>query len=230
VTLATPDGENVIVWHVPPRAGQPVVLYLHGNGGALSHRAERFHALAADGIGLVALDYRGYGGSSGSPSEKGLIIDAQTAYAFAAARYPAERIALWGESLGSAVAVAVAAEKPVCCVILEAPFASAVAMAARQYPFVPVRWLMHDQFRSDERIGRVTAPLLIMHGDRDAVVPIGEGERLFARANEPKRFLRFAGGAHDGLDAFGALVAVKSFLRGNAARLTDRDSPDRPGP
>lgn len=212
LTLATSDGENVIVWHVPPRAGQPVVLYLHGNGGALSHRVDRFRDLVADGTGLLALDYRGYGGSSGSPSEKGLIIDAETAYAFAVARYPAPRIALWGESLGSAVAVALAAEKPVCCVILEAPVVSAVAIAAREYSFVPVRWLMKDQFRSDERIGRLAAPLLVMHGDRDAVVPISEGERLFALAHEPKRFLRFAGGEHEGLDAFGALAAVKSFL------------------
>ncbi len=222
MTLATADGEHVIVWHVPPRADQPVVLYLHGNGGALSHRADRFRALVAAGFGLVALEYRGYGGSSGSPSEAGLITDAKTAYQFALARYPAARIALWGESLGSAVATALAAENPVGHGILEAPFASAEAVAARAYPFVPVRWLMLDQFRSDERIGRVAAPLLFLHGDRDAIVPIAEGERLFALAHEPKRFVRLAGGEHEGLDAFGALEAVKSFLGGKAAALPDR--------
>src|SRR6516165_3672846 len=97
VILRTADGEKVIVWHVPPRGEKPVVLYFHGNGGSLAWRAERFRALAADGIGLVALSYRGYGGSSGRPTESGLIGDAHAAYAFAAARYPVSRIALWGE-------------------------------------------------------------------------------------------------------------------------------------
>ena len=108
--LDTADGEHVIVWHVPPRQGRPVFLYFHGNGGALRWRDERFRALIADGSGLVALSYRGYGGSSG---RTGLLADAAAAYAFALARYPAKRVVLWGESLGSAVALALAAEKPV---------------------------------------------------------------------------------------------------------------------
>ena len=109
VALDTKDGERVIVWHVPPRGEKPVVLYFHGNGGALCNRVARFGALIADGNGLIALSYRGYGGSTGHPTEAGLIADAEAAYAFAAARYPAERIVLWGESLGSGVAVALGA-------------------------------------------------------------------------------------------------------------------------
>jgi hypothetical protein len=101
--------------------GHPIFLYLHGNGGSLQWRAERFRSLTADGSGLVALSYRGYGGSSGRPTETGLIEDA-AAYAFAIARYPAERIVLWGESLGSAVALALAAERPVGRLVLDAPF------------------------------------------------------------------------------------------------------------
>jgi len=111
ILLDTADGERVVAWHVPPRNERPVVIYLHGNGGALSHRAGRFRALTDDGTGLVAVDYRGYGGSTGYPTEAGLAIDAETAYAFAAARYPAERIAIWGESLGTGVAVALAARR-----------------------------------------------------------------------------------------------------------------------
>ena len=98
--LNTADGEHVIVWHVPPREGHPIFLYFHGNGGSLRWREERFRSLTADGSGLVALSYRGYGGSSGRPTETGLIKDAEAAYAFAIARYPAQRIVLWGESLG----------------------------------------------------------------------------------------------------------------------------------
>lgn len=212
VVLDTADGEHVVVWHIAPRGDLPVVLYLHGNGGALSHRADRFRALTADGIGVVAVDYRGFGGSSGHPTEAGLLIDAETAYAFAVDRYPIARIAAWGESLGTGVAVALAAERPVGRIVLEAPFTSTADLAARQYPFVPVRWLMKDQFRSDLHIGAVAAPLLIMHGGRDPVVPIAYGERLFALAHEPKRFVRFPDGEHENLDRFGALDAVKAFL------------------
>jgi len=96
--------------------------------------------------------------------------------------------------------------------VLEAPFTAAVDLAARQYPFLPVHWLMKDQFRSDLRIGAVMAPLLILHGGRDPIVPIAYGERLFALANEPKRFVRFPEGEHENLDQFGALTAVKAFL------------------
>src|SRR5262245_13920243 len=144
--LDTSDGEKVIAWHVPPRGEKPVVLYFHGNGGALKLRAERFARLTADGTGLVALSYRGYGGSSGRPSEAGLMRDAEAVYAFAAARYPAERLALYGESLGTGVAVALAAERPVGKVILESPFTSAVAVGAAVYPLLPVRLLMKDRF------------------------------------------------------------------------------------
>src|SRR4051794_1909305 len=111
VMLDTADGERVIVWQIAPRGDQPVVLYFHGNGGALRYRVDRFRALTQDGTGLVALSYRGYAGSSGRPSEDGLIEDARAAYAFAAQRYPASRFVLWGESLGTGVAVAIAAEK-----------------------------------------------------------------------------------------------------------------------
>jgi pimeloyl-ACP methyl ester carboxylesterase len=135
VVLDTADGERVIVWHVPPRNGQPVFVYFHGNGGSLRWREERFCDLIHDGSGLVALSYRGYGGSSGRPTEKGLIEDAKAIYTFAAARYPAERLVLWGESLGSALAVALAADNRVGCLVLEAPFTSAVDVGAQHYWF-----------------------------------------------------------------------------------------------
>ena len=212
ILLDTADGERLIAWHLPPRGDRPVVLYLHGNGGTLSHRAERFRALTADGTGLVAIDYRGYGGSTGRPTEAGLLIDAETAYAFAASRYPAARVAVWGESLGTGVAVALAAERPIGRLVLEAPFTSAVELAARRYPFVPVRWLMEDQFRSDLRIASVAVPLLVLHGAHDKIVPIELGERLFGLAREPKRFARFTEGEHEDLDRFGALATVKTFL------------------
>ena len=212
ITLDTADGERVIAWHVPPRANNAVVLYFHGNAGSLRLRNERFQKITADGTGLVALSYRGYGGSSGTPTEDGLLADADATYAFAIARYQPERIVLWGESLGTAVATALAAKSKVGRVILESPFTSAADIGASVYWYVPVRLLMKDQFHSDERIRQVTAPVLILHGTDDHVVPIAFGARLFALANEPKRLVRIPGGGHVNLDGFGAQDVTRRFI------------------
>jgi uncharacterized protein len=212
VTLDTLDGERVIVWHVPPRANNAVVLYFHGNAGSLVLRAERFLAITEDGTGLLALSYRGYGGSTGSPTEDGLLADADATYAYAAGRYPANRIVLWGESLGTGVAVALATKRASAGLVLESPFTSAADIGASVYWFLPVRLLMKDQFRSDERIAQVTAPVLILHGTNDRVVPMAFGERLFALANEPKQIVRFPGGGHVDLDGFGAQAVTRRFI------------------
>jgi uncharacterized protein len=188
------------------------VIYFQGNAGGLNLRAGRFKWLIADGTGLLAVSYRGYGGSSGKPSEAGFIRDAIATYDFAAARYPAKRIVLWGESLGTAVATALAAQRDIGALILDAPFTSAVDVGAAAYPFVPVRWFMKDTFHSDERIVRLDAPLLVLHGEQDRVVPIAFGERLFKLAPEPKRMVRFPLGGHVNLDDYGAANVVKAFL------------------
>lgn len=212
--LTSSDGEKIIVWHVPAKLGRPVILYFPGNGDFLAGRVSRFKAMTADGTGLVALSYRGYAGSSGAPSEQGLLRDAEAAYSFAAARYGAERIVVRGFSIGTGVAVALAAEQKVGKLILEAPYTSAADVVALRFSFVPLRLLMKDQFRSDERIGRVTAPLLIMHGTDDPAIPFAFGERLFALANEPKRFVPLPGGGHDDLDRFGAVEIARQFING----------------
>jgi fermentation-respiration switch protein FrsA (DUF1100 family) len=143
-----------------------------------------------------------------------LLLDASAAYDFAAARYPSGRIVLWGESLGTGVAVALAAERQVGGIILDAPFTSAADVGAAAYPFVPVRWFIKDSFRSDERIGKVRAPLLVLHGEQDRIVPIRFGEKLFELGNEPKRMVRLPLGDHVDLDDHGAPDAVRAFLNG----------------
>jgi uncharacterized protein len=210
--LTTADDEKIIVWHVPARLGHAVILYFPGNGDFLAGSASRFRAMTSDGTGLVALSYRGYAGSTGQPSERGLLLDAAAAYAFTSARYSADRIVAWGFSLGTGVAVALAAGQPVGKLILEAPYTSVADVAALRFRIVPVRWLMRDQFRSDERITRVTAPLLIMHGARDSTIPIGFGERLFSLAHEPKQFARFPEGGHDNLGNYGAIETARDFI------------------
>ena len=210
--LTTEDGEKVIVWYVPAKPGHPVVIYFHGNGDSLAGLAFHFRAITSGGTGLVALSYRGYAGSSGRPSEQGLLWDAAAAYAFASARYSTDRIVLWGFSLGSGVAVALAAKQPVGKLILEAPFTSIADLAASLLRIFPVRWLIKDPFRSDERIARVTAPLLIMHGVRDFTIPISHGEQLFALANQPKQFVRFPEAGHNDLGNYGAVETARRFI------------------
>ena len=210
--LSTADGEKVIVWHVAAKPGHPVIVYFHGNGDFLAGFFGRFRGLIADGTGIVALSYRGYAGSTGQPSEQGLLRDAAAAYAFTTARYSPDKIVAWGFSLGTGVAVALAAEQPVGKLILEAPYSSIADVAASAFPIFPVRLVIRDSFHSDQRIGRVNAPLLIMHGAKDPTIPIAFGERLFALAREPKQFVRFPEGGHNDLDSFGATVRARQFI------------------
>lgn len=213
--LTTSDGEKVIVWHVPAKPGRAVVLFFHGNGDFLAGLAGRFKAITADGTGLVALSYRGYAGSSGAPSEDGLLRDGAAAYSFATARYDAQRIVAWGFSLGTGVAVALASEHPIGKLILEAPYTSIADVAASQFRFIPVRLLIRDPLHSDERIARVTAPLLIVQGAQDQAIPIAFGEKLFALAHEPKQFVRIPEGGHDDLGNFGMIEIARRFINGS---------------
>jgi uncharacterized protein len=210
--LTTSDGEKVIAWYVPARPGRPVVLYFHGNGDFLAGFFGRFRSLIADGTGVVALSYRGYAGSTGKPSEQGLMHDAAAAYAFTTSRYRPDNIVVWGFSLGTGVAVALAAEQRIGKLILEAPYTSVADVAASMFWFAPVRLLIRDQFRSDSNIPRVKVPLLVMHGALDPAIPVTFGERLFALANEPKRFVRIARGAHNDLDNFGGIEIARNYI------------------
>jgi uncharacterized protein len=197
VRLKTEDGERLVAWSIPPKPGRPLILYFHGNAGGLDLRVERFRSIAKAGMGLLAIEYRGYASSTGSPSEAGLKLDGEAAYAAAIASGVApERIVPLGESLGSGVAVALAARQKVGALVLDSPYSSIIDVAAATYWFVPVRALLRDQFRNDLLIGSVHAPSLIVHGTNDAVVPIRFGEKLFALANEPKLFWKVEGANH----------------------------------
>ncbi len=196
--LETPDGERLLAWYKPAPIGKPTILFLHGNGGGLSSRTQRFSYYAAQNFGVLALSYRGYEGSSGSVSEAGLVTDAVTAYQWLKAQGVSEsKIALVGESLGTGVAVQLAAAQPVFAIALEAPYANAVDLASAAYWYFPVRWLMKDQFQSSQFIARVSAPILIQHGTQDTLIPVTQGRRLFELANEPKQFIAVDGAGHE---------------------------------
>jgi fermentation-respiration switch protein FrsA (DUF1100 family) len=213
VTLRTGDGEELVAWWKPPEPGRAVLVYFHGNGGTLWNRRHRARALTEAGHGLLLISYRGYSGSTGLPSESGLREDARTAYAYVAQRYEAPRIGLYGESHGTGVAVRLATERPVGGVILDAPYTSTADIAQLTYWFVPVRLLLLDQYPSIDLISQLKAPLLVVHGESDNLIPITFGEKLFGAAPEPKRFVRLSGVRHSDVLEQGGLEPVRNFLR-----------------
>ena len=213
VSLRAADGVRLLAWWVAPPAGRPVLVYLHGNGGNLANRAARVRAYAEAGFGVLLLEYRGYGGNDGSPSEEGFALDARAAMAFVLGEgIESGRIAVYGESIGTGVAVRVAAEQAVGALVLESPYTSITDIARRRFWYLPVGLLLRDQFDSLSRIGRVRAPVLVLQGGRDGVVAPELGRRLFAAAGEPKELWVAPEGGHEDLMQWGAGAAVVGFL------------------
>jgi fermentation-respiration switch protein FrsA (DUF1100 family) len=211
--LDVSDGAKLVTWQAGPRPGQPTLLYFHGNAGGLVNRAGRFARYQALGYGLLAVSYRGYSGSTGSPSERANFGDALVAYEALRQRGVApEDIVVYGESLGSGVAVALAAERKVGTVVLDAPYTSIVDIAAGQYPFLPVRTLLTDRYESNALIGQVKAPVLILHGAGDRIIPVEMGRDLYTLAKDPKRLVIFPDGRHVDLDDHGAVQEVQRWV------------------
>lgn len=212
VVIETHDGEKLRALYLPAEVGRATVLYLHGSRGYLPERAGRMKLLAAEGNGVLFPSYRGYSGSTGQPTEDGLMEDARSAYGWLVREAPGGRIILYGESLGTGVAVKIATERPAAALVLDAPYTTVADVMANLLPCVPVSALMKDQYRSIDWIEDIHAPLLVLHGDADRNVPIVLGERLFQQAPEPKRFIRIKGGEHgDNLER--ASKEVVEFLR-----------------
>ena len=218
--VRTEDGLELIAWHRPAADGRATVILFHGNAGNLGDRLFLGEPLAARGFGLVLAPYRGYGGAPGKPTEPGLVQDGRATLTALESREVARRnIVLWGESLGGGVATTLAAEaaaagRPLRAVVLQAPFTSVFERAAELYPFVPARWLVLDRFDNLGRIAALGAPLLIVHGEADSVVPAAHGRRLLEAAREPKSAVFIPGADHNNLDAFGLTERIAAFLEG----------------
>ncbi len=227
VTLETADGLRLMSWYRPATGNRATIVYFHGNGGHIGYRGSKARPYLDAGYGMLLVSYRGYGGNPGSPSEDGLYDDGRAALAFLAAQgVESGDTVFYGESLGTGVAVQIALEqarasKPVAAVVLEAPFTSTVDVGASHYPWAPVRWLMKDRFDSHSKIAGIQAPVLIVHGGRDRVVPIRFGEALYAAAVPPKDSLWIPDAGHNDLDAFGASEKVLAFL----AALGEAEAP-----
>jgi fermentation-respiration switch protein FrsA (DUF1100 family) len=198
VWLLTSDGVRLHAWWVMAPQASLVTLYLHGNAGNVTYRFLQIREITAAGSSVLMLDYRGYGKSGGSPSEHGLYADADAAYRYLLdCGYGAQHIVLQGESLGTAVAVDLASRKECAGVVLEAAFTSGRDVAKTVLPFIGP--LVFRGFDSKSKIGKIRAPLLFLHGERDEIIPLKLGRSLFEAAPEPKWFIEVPGAGHNDL-------------------------------
>jgi uncharacterized protein len=187
-------------WHAPSSDDAPIILYLHGNGGALSGRVQIFDSLIREGFGVLAVGYPGYGGTPGQPGEAEMQRIARANYGWLrGAGFPARRIVIMGHSMGTGVAVALAAQHPAAGLVLESPFTSMRDAAQRVAPWLPVRWIITEPFDSKARIGAVRMPIAWMHGSADTLIPYRMGAELVGAASVPVCALRIDGGGHDDL-------------------------------
>jgi fermentation-respiration switch protein FrsA (DUF1100 family) len=221
VAIATHDGLTLGGWFVPasePASGATVAIF-NGNGGNRAMRAPLAAQLARHGIASLLFDYRGYGGNPGTPSEKGLASDARAVLRYLLSRrdVDGDRIAYFGESLGSGVAVGLAIERPPLALILRSPFTSLVDLGRVHYPFLPVSLVLRDRFPSLVRIATLESPLLVIATDKDDVVPTAQSERLYNAAASPKRFVIIEGTRHNDEEILGGrrvIAAIVEFLNG----------------
>ncbi|MBM3535039.1 MAG: alpha/beta hydrolase [Alphaproteobacteria bacterium] len=218
LAVRTTDGLDLAAWHRPAPEGRATVILFQGNAGNLGDRLHLAMPLALRRFGIVLAPYRGYGGAPGKPTEEGLVRDGRAVLeALEAAGVPRDRTVLWGESLGSGIATWLAAEaaaegRRIRALVLQAPFTSVWQRAGEIYPFVPARWLVLDRFDNLSRIAEIGTPLLIVHGEADAVIPASHGRRLLEAAREPKTGVFVRGADHNDLHGFGLAEAIGAFI------------------
>lgn len=223
VTFETADGLRLFGWFRQGPPGSTTVVVMNGNAGDRSHRAPLAAALAREGFGVLLFDYRGYAGNPGTPSERGLLADARAAVDHVASRSDVDpaRIAYYGESLGAAVAVALSAERPPAALILRSPFTSLEDIAKLHYPWLPVGALLVERYPVVDLVPNVRAPLLVIAGTADRIVPLRYSQRVYDAAAQPKRFLAIEGADHNDL----AMLAGPQLVAAVAALLRQGEVP-----
>lgn len=212
--LVAADGTKLLAWYSPAADDtRPLIVYFHGNAGHIGGRGMKMKPLMEAGFGLLLLSYRGYGGNPGRPDEMGLYADARAAMDYARDQgVGGERLVIYGESLGSGVAVQMASERAIAALILEAPFTSLTQVAFEKVPYAPIPLLIRDRFDSIKKIGAIKTPLLLVHGEKDRTVRVAHGRKLFAAANEPKQALFLTDAGHGDLYDFGVAAQVADFI------------------
>jgi fermentation-respiration switch protein FrsA (DUF1100 family) len=213
--LKTSDGTNIETWYHPAKENYPTIIFFHGNAASLANRAVFFSLLRDAGFGVLALDYRGYGNSEGSPSEEGFYDDARATmdYARKTLSIADNKIIIYGESIGSGVAVQMATEYKIAALMLQSPFTSMTEAVKYHYPWLPVNILLKDRYDSLSKIANINMPLLLFHGEKDTLVPFTLGKELFAHASEPKQAVYFPEKNHNDLDLQTLVSKVIEFTK-----------------
>jgi fermentation-respiration switch protein FrsA (DUF1100 family) len=214
-TIASSDGLALTAWYAPAKAGHRTIVYFHGNAGTLGDRHERVLGYLQRGFGVLLVGYRGYGGNPGEPTEPGLYDDGRAHLDWLARQgLRDDDLALYGESLGAAIAVQLATERKAAALVLEAPFASILLSARVRYPLFAFDWVVRDKFANIDKIGEIRMPLLVIHGGQDRVTPQRFGRMVYEHAPQPKFALWLPDAGHNDLLQFGMLEAVTTFLDG----------------
>ncbi len=211
LTISTTDDIRLHAWFLPAEKPRATLLFCHGNAGNISHRLDTLRIFHGLGLNVLIFDYRGYGLSEGSPSESGSYEDAQAVWRYLRddLGIPADKILIFGRSLGGAVAANLATRYAAGGLILESTFTSVPDLAASLYPFFPVRWLSRFGYHTQQALSSISAPILVAHSPDDEVIPFEHGERLFQSATPPKTFLKLSGGHNDGF-----LQSGETYIRG----------------
>jgi len=232
VTLPTADGEKLAAWWVPHERAEGTVLIFHGNAGNISHRIDYLTMFRRLGYSTLLVDYRGYGQSTGSPSEEGTYRDAEAAWQWLTRErgVPARDIVVLGESLGGAVAVWLAARVNPRALVIASCFTSVPELGAQVYPFLPVRLISRFSYDSRATIKSVKAPVLIAHSREDDIIPFAHGRALYEAAQEPKQFLEMRGGHNDGFIFMRQewVAQLAAFLDSARAQPLITHQPSRP--
>lgn len=227
VFLTTRDGEQIQTWYHPPQEGMPMFIYLHGNSYSLEFRRDRFREMLDMGWGIIAPSWRGFGKSTGHPTEEGLYNDARAAVDFAKSMgYKTENTYVLGESLGSGIATKMAQESPFKGLILFTPYTSIANRAQEIYWYLPVSYILEDNFSSIDKLPSIHTPVLIIHGDKDLVIPHTHSEALLKVANEPKKMVIYSGKGHSNIDNNELIKEIKTFF--NISAFEDADAQPAP--
>jgi fermentation-respiration switch protein FrsA (DUF1100 family) len=213
IVFKAADGTKLIAWYLPARGGKPTLLYFTGNSGNTACRAGKIATIGSDGCGVFMLNYRRYGGSEGRPTETRITADAISAYdCLRGLGVVPHDIVAYGESLGTAVATRLSLQRHVKALVLEAPFTSIVDVGKLLWKGFPLGVIMVDQYRTIDRIADVTVPLFILHGGRDAIIPLDQARQVFHAASEPKSMMVLPQAGHNDLFERGAWEKVEVFL------------------
>lgn len=216
VILKTENNESLYNWHSITKDTNIVILFMHGNAGNIATKINKLETFKTLGFDVFLLGYPGYGESSGSPSEKNFVHAAKQGFDYLKSLgYANNKIVVYGESLGTAVAIQLAATIEARSVILEAPMTSIQEIAAEQYPFIPIKWLIKDPFLSINHIEQVDEPVLIIHGDMDEAIPFQHGQRLYEAIKTSKYFHKVKGGGHNNLYDFNIDGVLELFINTN---------------